>query len=163
MIDQDIEDMCVTVRPAMNHEDIEAMSAIDDESFDDWWRPEVIAYSIGRQDTTGIVATWQGEIVGFAIYALRGEGPASCIEVKRLAVAEHARRCGIGGMLLDDIIGRLTLVRRTIVFPIRESNLVGQLWLKEYGFICRWIDKLRFTGEEDAYMFYLDGIEDKAF
>ena len=162
MINQDI-DMCVTVRPASGQQDIEAMAAIDDESFDDWWRPKLIAYSIGRQDTTGIVATWHGEIVGFAIYALRGEGPTSCIEVKRLAVAEHARRCGIGGILLDDIISRLTLVRRTIVFPIRESNLVGQLWLKEYGFICRWIDKLRFTGEEDAYMFYLDGIEDKAF
>ena len=162
MINQDI-DMCTTVRPAMSHQDIEAMAAIDDESFDDWWRPEVIAYWIGRQDTTGIVATWHGEIVGFAIYALRGEGPTSCIEVKRLAVAEHARRCGIGGILLDNIISRLTLVRRTIVFPVRESNLVGQLWLKEYGFICRWIDKLRFTGEEDAYMFYLDGIEDKAF
>jgi len=162
VINQDIS-MCVTIRLASGQQDIEAMAAIDDESFDDWWRPEVIAYSIGRQDTTGIVATWHGEIVGFAIYAMRGEGPASCIEVKRLAVAEHARRCGIGGILLDDIIGRLTLIRQAVIFPVRESNLEAQLWLKEYGFICRAIEPLRFTGEEDAYMFCWDRIEDKPF
>lgn len=159
MINQDI-DMCVTVRLAVGHRDIGAIAEIDDESFEQHWRPEVIAYSIGRQDTTGIIAIWNNEIVGFAIYALRGHGSSSCIEIKRLAVADYARRCGIGGILLDDIIGRLTLVRKTLIFPVRESNLEAQLWLREYGFTCQSIEPMRFTDEEDAYMFCFDRVSE---
>ena len=155
MIDQDLTNMRVTVRLA-NRGDFRAIGDIEAESFIDPWLPEVIAWSVSRQHATAIVAEWQGEVVGYAVYLLEGQAELSYIKVHRLAVAESVRRCGVGGMLLDDIFGRLTIARETLVFPVRESNLVAQLWLKEYGIKCWYISHGYYAEGEDAYVFEID-------
>ena len=155
MIDQDLTNMRVTVRLA-NRGDFRAIGDIEAESFVEAWLPEVIAWSVSRQHATAIVAEWQGEVVGYAVYLLEGHAELSCVKVHRLAVAPFARRCGVGGMLLDDMLGRLTLVRRTLVFPVRESNLDAQRWLKEYGIKCSYISHGYFADDEDAYVFEAD-------
>ena len=147
--------MCVTIRLA-HRGDYQAIGIIEEESFDDAWPSEVIAYSTSRQHATAIVAEWQGKIVGYAIYLLEGRAELSCIKVHRLAVAESVRRCGVGGMLLDDIFGRLTIARETLVFPVRESNLTAQLWLREYGIKCWYISHGYYAEGEDAYVFEID-------
>lgn len=155
MIYQDLTNMCVTIRLA-NRGDFRRIGEIEMESFDDPWLPEVIAWSVGRQHATAIVAEWQGEVVGYAVYLLEGSKELACLKVHRLAVEEQVRRCGVGGMLLDDMLGRLTLVRRTLVFPVRESNLAAQLWLREYGLECSYISRGYYADDEDAYMFEAD-------
>lgn len=158
MIDQDLTNMCVTIRLA-NRGDFRRIGDIETESFIDAWLPEVIAWSVSRQHATAIVAEWQGEVVGYAIYLLEGQAELSYIKVHRLAVAESVRRCGVGGMLLDDIFGRLTMVRKTLVFPVRESNLTAQVWLKEYGVKCAYISHGYYADDEDAYVFEI-GLDD---
>lgn len=155
MINQDLGNMCITIRYA-HRGDYQAIGDIEAESFIDPWLPEVIAWSVSRQHATAIVAEWQGEIVGYAVYLLEGQAELSYIKVHRLAVAESVRRCGVGGMLLDDIFGRLTIARETLVFPVRESNLVAQLWLKEYGIKCWYISHGYYAEGEDAYVFEID-------
>ena len=150
--------MCITVRYA-NGGDMRRIGDIEEESFLDPWLPEVIQWSVSRKEATAIVAEWQGEVVGYAIYVLEGSGEDAVIRVHRLAVAEFARRSGIGGCLLDNMIGKLTLVRRTLVFPVRETNLAAQLWLKEYGLQCHEIFDDYYADEENAYVFELDFTE----
>ena len=126
---------------------------IEEASFGDPWLAEVIAHSIRRKDTTGVVAIVNGEVAGYAIYQLVSEDNQACIRVARLAVAEWCRFCGVGGVLLDDLIGRLTLVRDKLVFPVRESNLIAQVWLREYGLQCEEIRDDWFGDSESAYVF----------
>lgn len=126
---------------------------IEEASFADPWLAEVIAHSIRRKDTTGLVAIVNGEVAGYAIYQLVSEDNQACIRVARLAVAEWCRCCGVGGVLLDDLLGRMTLVRDRLVFPIRESNLIAQVWLREYGLYCDEIRDDWFGDGEAAYVF----------
>ena len=158
MIDQDLTNMCVTIRLA-NRGDFRRIGEIESESFVDAWLPEVIAWSVSRQHATAIVAEWQGEVVGYAIYHLEGARENACVKVHRLAVEQQVRRCGVGGMLLDDMFGRLTMVRKTLVFPVRESNLTAQVWLKEYGVKCAYISHGYYADDEDAYVFEI-GLDD---
>ena len=106
-----------------------------------------------RRDRAASAARYAGELVGYAIYHLEGRGVDSIIRVSRLAVAENVRRCGIGGILLDNLLSRLTLARPTLVFSVRESNTVAQLWLRQYGLTCVEIDKGRYADGEDGYVF----------
>ena len=152
------QSMCITVRYAHGG-DMKRIGEIEEEAFYEPWLPEVIRWSVSRKEATAVVAEWQGEVVGYAIYVLEGMGETACIRVHRLAVAEYARRCGIGGCLLDNMIGKLTLVRRTLVFPVRETNLDAQLWLREYGLRCAEISEGYYADEENAYVFELDFAE----
>ena len=126
---------------------------IEEASFGDPWLPEVITHSIRRKDTTGVVAIVNEEVAGYAIYQLVQEDGEAVLRVARLAVAEWCRFCGVGGVLLDDLIGRLTLVRDKLVFPVRESNLIAQVWLREYGLQCEEIRDDWFGDGESAYVF----------
>jgi ribosomal protein S18 acetylase RimI-like enzyme len=143
--------MCIAIRLA-NRGDYEAISALEEEVFIDPWLPEVIAYSCGRPDTTAIVIEFHGEFAGYAIYQLAG-GDQAAIRVKRLAIKPEFRRMGLGGLLLDDLCGRLNLVRKTLIFPVRESNLQAQQWLKEYSIPCVEISEGYFHDGEAAYVF----------
>jgi len=126
---------------------------IENDSFIDPWLPEVIIHSVNRKDTTGIVAMTESDVAGYAIYQLAEEDGHAVIRVARLAVAPWCRLCGVGGILLDDLLGRLTMVRNKLVFPIRESNLVAQVWAREYGLYCEEIRDDWFADSESAYVF----------
>ena len=143
-------DVSIAYMQRMHMEDIRE---IEEASFGDPWLPEVISFSVRRKDTTGLVAIVNGEVAGYAIYQLVSEDNQACIRVARLAVAEWCRCCGVGGVLLDDLLGRMTLVRDKLVFPVRESNLIAQVWLREYGLYCEEIRDDWFGDGESAYVF----------
>lgn len=155
MIADKDESVCILIRYATAG-DMERIGEIEEESFIECWLPEVVQWSVKRKHATAIVAEYNCEIVGYAIYQLEGPKENAVIRVARLAVAEHARRCGVGGCLLDALLDRLTLNRRTLVFPVRESNLVAQVWLREYGLTCREIVEGYYADEEPAYLFEVD-------
>ncbi len=137
----------------MQRHHIADVVVIEEESFLDPWLPEVIAFSVTRKHATGIVAKINRQIAGYAIYQLQEDDGDQVVRVARLAVAQWARNCGVGGVLLDDLIGRLTLVRDTLFFPVRESNLIAQVWLREYGLQCREIRENFYADGEAAYVF----------
>lgn len=143
--------MCIKIRLA-NRGDYEQIAELEEVCFIDPWLPEVLAYSCGRPDTTAIVIEFHGEFAGYAIYQLAG-GDQAGIRVKRLAIKPEFRRMGLGGLLLDDLHGRLNLVRKTLIFPVRESNLQAQVWLKEYAIRCTEISEGYFHDGEAAYIF----------
>jgi ribosomal protein S18 acetylase RimI-like enzyme len=147
--------MSVTIRH-MYRDDIETVSQIEIEAFADPWIGEVIAWSVARQEASGLVATIEGHVVGYVIYHLEGKGADSYVRISRLAVVAPMRRCGIGELLLEAVEDRLTLVRRKLVFPVRESNLAAQQWLKHENIECQEIRSDYFADGEAAYVFALE-------
>ena len=145
----------VTIRH-MYRDDISIVASIENLCFADPWLGEVIAWSIGRQEASGLVATIEGHVVGYAIYHLEGHGADSYIRLSRLAVHPRMRRCGIGELLLEAVEGRMTIVRRKLVFPIRESNLAAQQWLRYEKIVCESIREDYFGDGEAAYWFVLE-------
>lgn len=152
MVCNGVDDMCVEITPVVRH-DIPKIVEIEEQAFIDPWIPEVIAYSLNRNKCFAIAARYHGELVGYAIFHLEGTHDLAIVRVSRLAVAMSVRNCGIGGIMLDNLLNRLTPARPTLVFPVRESNTVAQLWLKQYGLTCTEIDKGRYADGEDAYVF----------
>jgi ribosomal protein S18 acetylase RimI-like enzyme len=139
----------------MHRMDLATIGQIEELCFADPWLPEVIAWSIARQEASGLVATIENIVVGYAIYKLEGGQDDAHIWLQRLAVHPRMRRCGIGEMLLDAVEDRLTIVRRRLVLPVRESNLDAQLFLKTQLVECREIKEDYFADGEAAYMFEL--------
>jgi ribosomal protein S18 acetylase RimI-like enzyme len=139
----------------MHRMDLATVGQIEELCFADPWLPEVIAWSIARQEASGLVATIENIVVGYAVYKLEGGQNDAHIWLQRLAVHPRMRRCGIGEMLLDAIEDRLTIVRRRLVLPVRESNLDAQLFLKTQLVECREIREDYFADGEAAYMFEL--------
>ena len=152
MVRNGVDDVCIEVTPIIRR-DIPKIVEIEEQAFIDPWIPEVISYSIGRSHCYAIAARYHDELVGYAIFHLEGTHDLAVIRVSRLAIEKSVRRCGVGGILLDNLLGRLTPARPTLVFPVRESNTVAQLWLKQYGLTCTEIDKGRYADGEDAYVF----------
>jgi len=132
---------------------MEEVAEIERDAFIDPWLPEVIVYSIRRKETSGIVAIVNQAVAGYAIYSLVTEDYEPVLRVDRLAVAEWCRGCGVGGVLLDDLLGKLKPGRPRLVFPVRESNLIAQVWLREYELRCEEIREGWYADNEDAYVF----------
>lgn len=140
----------------MDRHDLRAVGQIEETCFSDPWLPEVIGWSVARQQASGLVAICEGEVVGYAIYQLESDDRGSLIRLSRLAVHPAMRRIGIGEMLLEAVEARMTLVRRRLLIPVRESNLAGQLFLKTEIIECRAIQESYFGDGETAYMFELE-------
>ena len=97
-----------------------------------------------------MVAEQEGTVVGFMIYELH----RSRLHILNFSVHPTHLRMGIGKQMVDKLIGKLSLQRRTkIMLEVRETNLAAQLFFREAGF--RAISVLRDYYEdttEDAYM-----------
>lgn len=140
----------------MDRGDIREVGQIEEICFSDPWLPEVIAWSVARQQASGLVAICERAVVGYAIYQLDGDDDGAFIRLSRLAVHPAMRRIGIGEMLLEAVEARLTLVRRRLLIPVRESNLDAQLFFKTEVIECRDIRRNYFGDGETAYMFELE-------
>jgi ribosomal-protein-alanine N-acetyltransferase len=154
MKDESLIGTAVTIR-MMDRVDIAQVAALEETCFDDPWLGEVIAWTIAKQQASGVVAIIQGKVAGYAIYQLEGDEEGSFIRISRLAVHPALRRTGIGSLLCDAVIGRLTVARRRIAGAVRESNLSSQLFMRSQGFICSKMIEGYFSDYETAYVFEL--------
>jgi ribosomal protein S18 acetylase RimI-like enzyme len=83
-------------------------------------------------DTVGLVATADGQLVGFAIYQL--QRPFSEVILQDLVVLTSWRRQGVGTLLLEAVRAKLTQGYDRVTALVSETNLTGQLFLRDGGF-----------------------------
>lgn len=106
------------IRPATDA-DVAAIVGIERASFGDPWSEGSFRSMLARGDVQALVAAGPKEVLGYAI-AFRVEAEA---ELANLAVAPTARRAGVGGRLLDELLRILTGGGVTAVYlEVRAGN-----------------------------------------
>lgn len=123
--------MDVNVR-VMTKEDINGVAPIEAASFSEPWSPDGFESSLNREDTIFLVAEVQDHIVGYV-------GFYWCFEdadITNVAVDSNYRRCGIGDMLITEMIEicREKRIER-IGLEVRESNQSAIRLYEKHGFV----------------------------
>jgi ribosomal-protein-alanine N-acetyltransferase len=97
-----------------------------------------------------MVAEYDERVIGSMIYELH----RTRLHILNFSVRQEYRRRGIGTAMIEKLISKLSLQRRSrIMLEIRETNLVAQLFFRDAGF--RAVSVLRDFYEdttEDAYL-----------
>ena len=97
------------------------------------WTEDDFLGELKRKNVISMVAEENTEIVGFMLYELQKKR----LQVINFAVSPRQQRRGIGSRMIDKLIDKLCVGRRTkICFTVRESNLSAQLFLRSVGFRC---------------------------
>jgi ribosomal-protein-alanine N-acetyltransferase len=93
---------------------------------DDFERAIKKAAGIGYVAECGL-----GNVYGYMVYLLHPKR----LELLNFAVDPHVHRRGIGRAMVEKLVGKLSMTRRThIDLHVRESNLPAQLFFRQMGF-----------------------------
>jgi ribosomal-protein-alanine N-acetyltransferase len=115
----------------MIRRDMPEVIAIEDESFEFPWLEEDFIRCLRERNCIGKVAEHEDRVVGVMVYELHD----TRIHLLNFAVASDYRRRGVGSQMAAELIAKLSSQRRSrIVVEVPETNLAGQLWLREMGF-----------------------------
>lgn len=132
---------------------------IENSTVNPWTEDEMTNY-LRQRNCIGKVCEMNHRVAGFMVYELHKD--KLCL--KRLAVRDDVRWIGIGTLLLQSIVDKLSIQRRNeAFFVVGESNYPMQCLGRKCGFICT--DILRdFHDDEDGYfMSYKIGRENPPF
>ncbi len=134
----------------MIRRDMPEVLEIETESFEFPWSDEDFIRCLRQRNCIGMVAEADGRVLGFMIYELHN----TRIHLLNFAVSSACRRQGVGGRMVEKLVGKLSHQRRTrIALEVRETNLAAQLFFRQTGF--RAVSVLRSFYEdspEDAYV-----------
>ena len=111
--------------------DLPQVLAIEAASFEFPWTEEDFIRSLTNRHTLGMVAEFDGKIVGYYIYRLHK------YHLHVLNIATHPYLCfyGIGRQMLAKLIEKISLTsRKRITLEVRETNLSALLFFKACGF-----------------------------
>ncbi|MEN6451546.1 MAG: ribosomal protein S18-alanine N-acetyltransferase [Thermoguttaceae bacterium] len=130
--------------------DMPEVLAIEGQSFEFPWSQDDFIRCLRQRNCIGMVAEHEDQIVGFMIYELH----KTRIHVLNFAVAESARRRGVGSQMIAKLCAKLSSQRRSrIVLEVRETNLAAQLFFRENGFRAVSVLRCYYADTpEDAYM-----------
>jgi len=139
--------------------DMDEVLAIERASFEIPWIEEEFLFCLKQRNCIGMVAELDGKIRGFIIYELH----KSMLRVLNMAVDPEARRTGIGSMMVQRLIDKLSSQRRReIMLEVRETNVPAQLFFAGLKFRAVSILKNNYDDcEEDAYMmqYHINGAQ----
>ena len=119
--------------------DLPSIVAIEQASFSDPWTTDAFESALGMHRMSLLVAEDRAEegrgsgptLVGYVVALLLGVEA----EIADLAVTPPARRRGIGGLLLDRVVGDLAATGVGAVFlEVRESNSAARALYESRGF-----------------------------
>lgn len=97
------------------------------------WSEEDFLVCLRQRNCIGMVAEYEGFIVGFMVYELH----KSRLRLLNLAVSPWAQRKGVGQQLIKRLQDKLAQQRRRqIIATVRETNLDAQLFFRSQGFKC---------------------------
>lgn len=134
----------------MIRRDMPEVLATENESFEFPWCEDDFLRCLRQRNCIGMVAEHEDRVVGFMIYELH----KARLHILNFAVAARFRRYGVGGQMVNKLIGKLSTQRRNrILLEVRETNLAAQLFFRNSGF--RAVSVLREFYEdtpEDAYL-----------
>ena len=108
-----------------------AVLKIEGLSFRFAWSEDDFLRCMRQRNSIGMVAEEDNKIVGFMIYEMH----KNRLHIMNLAVHPDARRNGVGGALVEKLMGKLSHERRNwILLDVRETNLTAQMFFKSIGF-----------------------------
>lgn len=136
----------------MIRRDMREVLALEQEAFEFSWSEEDFTRCLRQRNCIGMVAESGDSVVAFMIYELH----RSRLHVLNFAVARSHRRLGIGGRMMEKLIGKLSPERRSrIVLEVRETNLPAQLFFRALGFRAISVLKDFYQDTtEDAYLMH---------
>lgn len=136
----------------MVRRDFSEVLAIEQSCFEFPWREEDFIMCLRQRNCIGMVAEYQGRVVGFMIY----EVPKNRIHLLNIATAPDFQRHGIARQMVQKLVGKLIHQRRTrIALEVRETNLSALVFFRALGFRAVAVLK-NFYEEmnEDAYVLH---------
>ena len=132
----------------MIRRDLRAVLGIEAESFECLRQRNCIDTPWAEEDFIRMVAESENRVVGFMVYELH----ESQIHLLTLAVAVGYRRCGVGTQMIDKLLSKLSIQRRSrIVVETLETNLPAQLFFQTCGFRAERILHGFYRTDETAY------------
>ncbi len=147
------DEPAVVLRPAQAT-DLETVATIERASFRDPWSLRAFDDLLGDPRVSFLIAGQGGAVRGYLVsWSVLDEG-----EIGNLAVAEDARRRGIGALLLDGAVEAARAARiQALYLEVRDSNAAARSLYASRGFaeIGRRRDYYR-RPREDARVLRLD-------
>ena len=132
----------------MISDDMPHVLEIEKSNFGGNWSEEQFIERLKVRNCIGMVAEYEDKVVAFMLYGLNKHH----LNVINFCVHNNYRRSGVGGQMMQKLIGKLSTDRRNrILTDVRETNMDGLLFLKSQGLDC--VDILRNHYEdEDGYL-----------
>jgi ribosomal-protein-alanine N-acetyltransferase len=117
----------------MIRRDLDAVVAIEKDSFDFPWSRAEFCIAMQQSNCVGMVAERNEELIGYMVYQINKYS----IELLNFAVRSRSQRLGVGADMVRKLKDKLAYQRRyKIVAEVRESNLDAQLFFRSQGFLC---------------------------
>ena len=133
--------------------DMAEVLEIERLSFEYPWSEDEFKKTLRTRNCIGMVAvdTKTYAVVGYMVYELA----KNSIRLLNFAVAGHARKRGVGRMLMAKLTGKLSPQRRSRVSAdVRERNLDAQLFMRACGFVATCVKRDFYEEtQEDAFHF----------
>jgi ribosomal-protein-alanine N-acetyltransferase len=147
--DNDNKETKVYVR-WMVRRDFPEVLAIEQACFEFPWKEEDFIHCLQQRNCIGMVAEYEGHVVGFMIY----EVPKNRIHLLNIATAPEFQRRGVAGQMIQKLVGKLVNQRRSrIVLEVRETNLPALVFFRALGFRATVVIKNFYEDmNEDAYV-----------
>ena len=134
----------------MVRRDFAEVLAIEEMCFEFPWTEQEFRQCLQQPNCLGIVAEYEGRIVGFIVY----ETPKNRIFVTNIAVEPEFQRHGIARQMIQKLVTKMIYQQRhKIAIEIRETNLSALLCFRALGFKAATILKNFYENQsEDAYV-----------
>jgi len=117
----------------------------------DMWTEDEFLDVLRRRNVIGMVAEFDGVVVGFMVYELNKHD----LFLMNLCVQPAMQRTGIGTAMIDRLKEKLSAVKRsTMELIVSERNLACHLFLRDLGFLCT--ETIRYPDDDDNYRFVFD-------
>lgn len=134
----------------MVRRDFPEVLSIEQSCFEFPWKEEDFLHCLRQRNCIGMVAEYEGRVVGFMIY----EVPKNRIHLLNIATAPDFQRQGVARQMVQKLVGKLANQRRSrIVLEVRETNLPALVFFRSLGFravivLKNFYDEM----DEDAYV-----------
>jgi ribosomal-protein-alanine N-acetyltransferase len=116
-------------------DDIDAIVAIEAESFPDPWNAEVFSETMAYFGENFFVATAAGKVIGFIAGGLENTGQELYGHICNLAVTRAYRNRGVGKMLVRREEQQFAIETATAVqLEVRLSNIAAQEFYRRLGY-----------------------------
>ena len=151
--------MNVTVERVSGGADIDAIVALEEESFTNPWSRDTLVWELRNSDVTRIYVAKgdDGRVVAFcACWVIFDE-----LHVNTLAVSPPVRRQGIGSQLMRAVLEDAIAAGATrATLEVRASNTAAIGVYTALGFRVRATRRRYYTKpDEDAYILWLDELQ----
>ena len=112
---------------------VEQIAALEKACFSDPWSVNSIRSELNNSLSLWIVAVDGETVAGY----VGSQSVLGWSDMMNLAVADQYRRCGIGEMLVKELIQQLQLRRNTcLTLEVRVSNVPAIALYEKLGFVC---------------------------